>query len=263
MNGEFGWLLQHLADVPADDGWLAAAEAARLATMRTAKRAAEFRLGRWTARRMLASWAGLPCPPDRLEIRAAEDGAPEPWLDGRRLPFALSLSHRDGVALCVAGPEGTALGCDVERVEARPESFVAEWLDDREISGLADHAGAARDARVTLLWSAKESALKALRTGLRRDPRDVHVRVTSAVAADGFGELLLRCAADPALGFPDAVDLGGCWTQHGPLLATIAFGQAGSPLRRASTSGRSPLRRAGSASAASGSARRRPGRRDR
>jgi 4'-phosphopantetheinyl transferase len=50
------WLDQTQADVPAGDEWLCAREAACLARLRFAKRRADWRLGRWTAKRALAAY---------------------------------------------------------------------------------------------------------------------------------------------------------------------------------------------------------------
>ena len=74
------WLEQTEADVPAENDWLNASEAARLNAMRFAKRRADWRLGRWTAKRALAVCLNLPF--DRralagIEIRSAPSGAPE------------------------------------------------------------------------------------------------------------------------------------------------------------------------------------------
>src|SRR5262245_56938844 len=93
------WLRQAIADVPADDDWLTAIERQRLAGLRFAKRRADWRLGRWTAKRALT----LCCASDplELEIRAAPDGAPEVLYDNRPAEVTISLSHSNGTALSV------------------------------------------------------------------------------------------------------------------------------------------------------------------
>ena len=216
------WLLQAAADVPEGSGWLSDAEALRLAKAPTQKRRDALRLGRFAAKRALLAWLGRELPLARLEISAAEDGAPEPRLDGALLPCTLSLSHRDGVALCAVAEDGARLGCDLERIEARAGSFAREWLGQEEYDALLALPAAAHDARVTLLWSAKESALKALRAGLRRDPRDVRVRLEGSPGDHGWGALVLACAADPAAGFPAPLVLGGVWRRLGSYVLTLA-----------------------------------------
>ena len=96
-----GWLTRSQADVPTDDGWLGAREVEVLAGLRFEKRRADWRLGRFASKAAVAIWLGV--PPGRVEVAAAPDGAPEAWLDGRRGPASLSLSHRAGRALAVVG----------------------------------------------------------------------------------------------------------------------------------------------------------------
>jgi hypothetical protein len=67
-------------------------------------------------------------------------------------------------------------------------------------------AGEARDRVVATIWSAKESALKALGVGLRMDPRRVEVRVASSdrptalEALDSWMPLDLKIDPEKALG---------------------------------------------------------------
>jgi diguanylate cyclase (GGDEF)-like protein len=65
---------------------------------------------------------------------------------------------------------------DVAMIEPRSDAFIADYLTVEEQALLADATAAERLCLVTLLWSAKESALKAVRLGLRADTRWVNVR---------------------------------------------------------------------------------------
>src|SRR5215472_5275 len=94
-----GWLSQRQADVPAGDDWLGDSERLVLASLRDARRRADWRLGRWTAKRALGAWLGM--APARFEVLRATDGAPEAWLDGQHSGVSVSLSHRAGRALAV------------------------------------------------------------------------------------------------------------------------------------------------------------------
>jgi 4'-phosphopantetheinyl transferase len=108
-------------------------------------------------------------------VLAAEDGAPEAWIGDRRAPCTLSISHRDGRACCaVAGPS-VELGCDLELVEPRSEAFVDDYFTAAEADAVRSAGRDERDLMANLTWSAKESVLKALRTGLRADTRTVVV----------------------------------------------------------------------------------------
>jgi len=165
--------------VDSDINWLSPSERVRLAALRFPKRRADWLLGRWTAKRAVAEWlklSGNLQNPAEVEIRAAADGAPEVFLAGQSAPLAISLSHRAGFAVCAVAPEGTALGCDLEFIEPHSEVFVADYFsaEERNLVDL-EKMPPARSRLVTLIWSAKESALKALRAGLRLDTRCVVV----------------------------------------------------------------------------------------
>ena len=77
-----------------------------------------------------------------------------------------------------------AVGCDLELVEPRTPGFVADFLTAAEQQSVASRPDP--DAAANLIWSAKESALKVLQTGLRRDTRSVEVAVDEP-RDDGLG----------------------------------------------------------------------------
>ena len=211
------WLAVPLAAVPADDDWLAADERATCAALRLAVRRSSWRHGRWAAKTLLARRLGMaPGAMRELAVRAAPDGAPEPWLRDAPLPLALSLSHRGGTACAAVAPAGVALGCDVERVEPRSDGFVADWLAPPEQALVRGAPPGARALLANLVWSAKESALKALRCGLRADPRPALVTLGGAVApapADGvWRPLAVRV---------DGRTFAGWWRRNGDLVHTL------------------------------------------
>ncbi|MGA7907936.1 MAG: 4'-phosphopantetheinyl transferase superfamily protein [Candidatus Sulfotelmatobacter sp.] len=172
------WLEQTDADVPAENDWLAAGEILRLNGLRFAKRRNDWRLGRWTAKRALALSLGMPANRKvfaEIEIRPAPSGAPEVYVGGQPAKLTISLSHRAGMAACAVARCRAELGCDLEAIEPRSDAFVADYFTAEE-QGLAARAPAVDRFRLlALIWSAKESALKALHEGLRLDPRSVIV----------------------------------------------------------------------------------------
>ena len=172
------WLEQIEPDVPVESDWLGARETLCLSTLRFRKRRADWLLGRWTAKCMLATWSGTPAYPKdlaKIEIRAAPSGAPEAYFQDRPAAVAISISHRDGRAFCTLSTGSAQLGCDLEAVEPRSNAFVADYFVPEE-QALVGKASVTDRAWVsTLIWSAKESALKALQTGLRLDTRSVVV----------------------------------------------------------------------------------------
>lgn len=184
------WATCSFQDLPEHDEWLGSEERAQLATLRFPKRRHDWRLGRWTAKRVVSSaleaagaWhVGSPIDSarrmDAIQIVAAPDGAPEPKLTPATGDIVLSLSHSGDRGFAAASPTRMALGCDVERIEPRSEAFIADVFALEELPALSYLSRMFhRDLAATLVWSAKESALKALRTGLREDTRSVVVDV--------------------------------------------------------------------------------------
>jgi 4'-phosphopantetheinyl transferase len=173
------WLEQTQADVPADNDWLSPSESIRLSNLRFPKRRADWRLGRWTAKLALAAYLSLPDDHQTLaeiQIRAAPSGAPEVFLNSRPSPTSISLSHCSGHALCTLVRSPVALGCDLEWIEPRSGAFVADYFTAEEQALVAQSSAADLPLLLTLLWSGKESALKARHVGLQVDARSVIVR---------------------------------------------------------------------------------------
>jgi 4'-phosphopantetheinyl transferase len=196
------WLEQSEADVSPDNDWLSASEVAYLNAMRIPKRRADWRLGRWTAKRAVSLHLNAPGDPQALasiEIRPAATGAPEVFIAGRPATAGISISHCNGNALCAIAPFGTSLGCDLELVEPRSDAFVADYFTSAEQTLIAQAQAANRPWLVTLLWSAKESALKALHEGLRLDTRSVIVSMAEGIAPPDHGEETCAANLDSAL----------------------------------------------------------------
>lgn len=190
--------------------------------MPVAKRRSDWLLGRWTAKRALAAYVGCASRLTRVEIRAAESGAPEVFVDGHPAPLTLSLSHAGGRGLCAITAAGVALGCDLERIESRSRAFVADYFTDDEQRFIAAAPVSDRACIVTLLWSAKESALKALREGLRLDTRSVTVTIAGECAFDGWYPLSVH-HGDSGRIFP------GWWRRDDGCVMTIAADPAPRP----------------------------------
>jgi 4'-phosphopantetheinyl transferase len=178
-----GWLTRSQADIPARDDWLGARERRALAALHVPKRRDDWRLGRWTAKAALAAWLGV--PPGRIEVLAAEDGAPEAWLDGVRAPVTLSLSHRAGVSVAVVAGQPAVVGCDIELLEPRSPAFVGDWLAPEEQALAADDPTLVAN----LVWTAKEAAAKVRREGLRLDVRSAVTRLGDGPAVGGWRPL--------------------------------------------------------------------------
>jgi 4'-phosphopantetheinyl transferase len=208
------WLARGEHELPAGSEWLTADEAARAAAMAFPKRRTEFLLRRWVGKHAVAAVAGLLDDVRslaRIDVANQPSGAPSVLVDGAEVGLEVSLSDRAGWAICVVGAAPGRVGCDLELVETRSPGFVADYLTDAEQAYVVAQPAAEQDAAATLVWSAKESVLKVLQTGLRRDPRSVEVRV-GGLGSDWSG-LEVRTT--------DRGVLPGWWLRCGRFLVTV------------------------------------------
>jgi 4'-phosphopantetheinyl transferase len=228
------WLARGEDQLPAAGGWLSPAERGRAGALRYTKRRTDFLLGRWTLKLAVARVLGWPDDPAvlaRIEGRNAPSGAPRLYIDGQPADRGVSLTDRAGCAVCLVADHAVAVGCDVEIVEPRSDAFVRDYLTEAE-QELVGAAGPARDLAANLVWSAKESALKVLETGLRRDTRSVEVAVTELSPPERtWSPLRVRTAADET--FP------GWWQRSGTFLLTACLPDGGPP--PAALEARSPI----------------------
>jgi 4'-phosphopantetheinyl transferase len=207
------WLLLPASALPKGDDWLGPEERKVLEGLRFPKRRSEWKLGRCAAKRALALLAGIDTL-ERIQIIAAEDGAPEAFIDKRKIDSGISISHREDLAACVIAPN-TRVGCDLEAVEPRTSRFVNDFFTERECMEVEKTAVALHDRHVALIWSAKESALKVLRVGLRRDTRSVEVEIDDLETATA-GWHALRATVSP-----EHRTLRGWWRQEEHVVLTI------------------------------------------
>jgi hypothetical protein len=117
------WLTAVSEDVPGDDGWLGPRERGVLAGLDGERRRADWRLGRWAAKRLLAN--------DDVELLPAADGAPEAWRGDRDVvPFvaweAAAKALRRGLL------DGARPAVDVD---AGGSAFTVRWTGGPEVRG--------------------------------------------------------------------------------------------------------------------------------
>ena len=117
------------------------------------------------------------------------------------------------------------VGCDLELVEPRSDGFVTDFLTPAEQRTPSTRPAADRDAAANLIWSAKESALKVLQTGLRRDTRSVEIEAAPRRAGREWAPL------DRAL--TEGGELPGWWRRQGAFVLTVASERALSAAGRA------------------------------
>ncbi len=206
-------------EMPADLGWLTDPERAWLDRFRYTKRRTEYLLRRWTAKHAVAAALGRPRDAAALAsimIGNHPTGAPYALVDGAPLDGDISISDRAGWAVGLVGRGLAAVGIDLEIVEPRTDGFVSDFLtadEQARVRALANRE--AQDAAANLYWSAKEAALKVLRTGLRADTRTVEVLPSQAIRPDGWASLEVRHTPSGRV-FP------GWWRIDGVFVLTIA-----------------------------------------
>lgn len=175
-------------------GALPEAERERLASFASARRQREYALGRTAARHLLAERLGL-APPE-IPLVTAEDGAPQ--LDGH--PWHVSIAHTATAEAihAVAALAPRPLGVDLEVIRPRrPDLY--RYLCHPDEYGLIERLPYAPDVAPVLVWTLKEAALKAMRTGLRCSPK----RLRLSLGADGEAHALLDGAEGWALRYAE------------------------------------------------------------
>lgn len=205
---------------------LTAGERAHLGTLTVHKRRREWLLGRLALKRLVARWVGRlgDCGPalSDIEVLPDDDRAPTVrFLSPGSPPVAVSLSHRDGLALAGACDGEARFGVDLERVEPRAPSFLTEWFDDSEQRMIHQASGPLEeDRRLAVLWCAKEAVLKAARKGLSVSVRSVRV---TALERDR-----VTVEVDPAL-WSGPVEVR-CWHLPGHVLTWAGLGAVEAPM---------------------------------
>jgi 4'-phosphopantetheinyl transferase len=177
------------ANPPGDDfSFLSPAERVKLASLRLPKRRTEWLHGRRIAKQLLFNCFPQLAGSDPAQVSVLNTLSGAPYFadaNGMALPLALSLSHRAGWAACaVTDSPGLSIGIDLECIEPRADSFMETFFTVEEIATTRSFNGVQRDVWITLVWSMKEAALKALRQGLRLDTRSIQIQPTDSITGE-------------------------------------------------------------------------------
>lgn len=232
MTAPIYWTMARADAAEGREACLSPREAQKFSNLAFPKRRQEWLMGRWTAKqlvRRLPAYSRFELPD--IEIHNRPDGAP--YLlhtSGIRLPESLTISHSGGAALCALAPgEDWHLGADLELIEPRSTAFVEDYFTPAEQALVASSPSGQRDTLVNLIWSLKESMLKALGVGLHWDTRNVQVIQTegpSPALETSFGWRSARLAD---LQSPDR-PWTGWWQVRHEYVITLACYATGSPL---------------------------------
>jgi phosphopantetheinyl transferase len=193
--------IQHQEDVLIHQEWLHPLEITYLNELRFEKRRQDWLLGRWTSKKLLQLVLFPDFPLNQIEIRKGPNREPMVFFRAEPVSCRLSISHSHGRSFCVLSKEERALGCDLEKVEIRSEGFIRDYFTDRERSlfdenyrGIFD-----RDSYFTLLWSAKESVMKACLTGLSIPAKNIELKEIKGFKADIWSEISMKNLANNTL----------------------------------------------------------------
>ncbi|MFI5181789.1 MAG: 4'-phosphopantetheinyl transferase family protein [Thermoanaerobaculia bacterium] len=192
------WAL--LVEMPQDSAeepaWLGRAERRILANLCVPKRRADWLLGRYAAKSVVARLLGdthrIDVPLESIDIVAEASGAPAVRLGAAGAPaVGVTISHSGGRAFSAAWTEGAggiSVGVDLEEISTRSSALVHDFFCSEEIDAWKSLLpGGPRDTFATAVWSAKEAVSKALRVGLAVDTRSVGILLAEKEAAISHG----------------------------------------------------------------------------
>jgi 4'-phosphopantetheinyl transferase len=189
----------------------------------------EYLVTRVLVRTVLGRALGV--APQTLQFIANEWGRPALWPPA---PLHFNVSHTDGLVLCLVSPD-PAIGVDTERLARAPDllALAPTVFAPQELRDLAALPASEQAHRAVLLWTLKESYIKARGMGLalpldgfafRFDADRVRLEVSPALEDDGnrwqFHTQLLgpHCVSTCLVGFDGGVslppELAPPWTLH-------------------------------------------------
>lgn len=159
MKRKVFWSLSGQTHSDRTDQFLSEAEQRIFDEFRFDLRRSSFLAGRWVAKGLIQKALSLENAFTDIAILNESSGKPYAVIDGERLEGELSISHAGKWAAAILSVDGVQAGVDVEVIVPRPRSFVTDYFTSSEIELLEGHPGN-DDRDVTLIWSAKEAALK-------------------------------------------------------------------------------------------------------
>lgn len=210
---------------PLDPSWLAAQEQQALSVVQGAGRRAGTLLRRWALKSAVADLLELSATPAslrRIGVRHDAQGAPSIMVDGQEAGLEGSVSACAGWAVGLACSGLSPVGVDLELIAPQGEDFVRDWFAAGETAYVHRHREGSpeRDLATTLVWSAKEAALKALGRGLFADPRTVEVSLGAVGSPQAWAPLQVAVT--------DGRPLPGWWRREGRFVVTTVYA-VGSP----------------------------------
>ena len=124
------------------------------------KRKNDFIIGRYTAKQALNAIHRSSL--SQINIMPGSFG--QPILKYPEIPFEISISHKANYAVALLFPKEQPMGVDIEIILDTNRKFLLDQFTAYERLAFCNHKQSAK--AIAMLWSAKESLSKALKTGL-------------------------------------------------------------------------------------------------
>ena len=160
------------------DDFFCTEEQEEFSRFKVAKRQNEWISSRITSKKMIVKILNdndLTYPD--IRIQKETNGRPYISIEGQgRLDGKFSLSHSHGAVFCgyCSAPD-LDFGIDLEKIEERKLEFIMDYFTRNEIGNYQRCTPIQKNEFSTLIWSAKEAALKTIGKGLALDTRKVEV----------------------------------------------------------------------------------------
>jgi phosphopantetheine--protein transferase-like protein len=183
---DFQFTIKAIADITSVElGKLTPSEIAILDRKNIAKK------NQWVAGRLaskqalndyLVAQGHNPIPPQEISVLYNPNGSPILCdLKGKKLDFLISISHSNeyAVASIAEAKDLSGLGIDIEKIRSFRTETTTAFMTERELEIYERAPADQKNYFATLIWTGKESVLKALGTGLKIHPGRIELGQSS------------------------------------------------------------------------------------
>ena len=160
--------------------WLGIDERREFDRLSDCNRRTQWLAGRWASKSLLRQAAGIANGANLQILTRDERGRgvrPGIFLDGRDLPWTLSISHSESAVLIGLAPKSEfSIGVDLVKPGRRGDAFQQMWYTAGERRWVAEDLGSEDPGnRAMTIWALKEAIYKAINSGESWDPRQIEI----------------------------------------------------------------------------------------
>ncbi len=166
------------------------------------KRRREWLAGRIAVKQLYTTLNETGGGKSSYSVEREPSGAPYLTRNGSRISGMISISHSHGLAAVCYAPDYMRIGIDIEEVTNRDGAFLSDYFTDQEKAWVLSGESGNPNLQLNLIWSAKESILKCLASGLGTDPLRVEIK-RSSVGHQSNSWQQLQGRSHTALGLQD------------------------------------------------------------